>query len=436
MTWLTAKLGDLAEVITKGTTPRTLGKGYVNFGIPFLRAENLQGDEIVLDKSTLFIDEETDKILARSRIHPGDVLLSIAGTIGRAAIVTEDSPQMNCNQAVAIIRITRHINSKFLLYWFKTAQAQSHMYGAKVTLTISNLSLGQIKQLQVPLPSISEQRRIVEILDQADALRKMRAEADVKAERILPALFIKMFGDPSNWTSSTNTKPLDSLVNVQSGGTPSKQNVDYWNGNIPWVSPKDMKKDIILDSIDHISERAIQETNVKYIEPGAVLIVVRGMILAHTIPIALAGEKLTINQDMKALMPKCNDIDSTYLYAALKASSRKMLSQVGTAAHGTRKIETDELLKLPILIPSQEKLQQFSSALAEFRFILSGINKTKEQIEKLFDTLLQRAFSGELTAKWREAHMKELLAEMEEQTKALQVTGSVKYKELTLLEEQ
>ncbi|MEH2063151.1 MAG: restriction endonuclease subunit S [Nostoc sp.] len=284
----------------------------------------------------------------------------------------------------------------------------------------------------LPLPPPSEQLRIVEILDQADALRKMRADADAKADRILPALFIKMFGEPSTWTDM-NTETLGSLVNIQSGGTPSKKNPDYWDGDIPWVSPKDMKQDIIFDSIDHVSQKAIEETNIKYVEPGAILIVVRGMILAHTIPIALAATRLTINQDMKALYPNRNDIDSTYLHAALKASNRKILSQVGTAGHGTRKFDTDELLNLPILIPSQEQLKKFQIVVTECRASLAGISRTKEKLEKLFDVLLYRAFSGELTAKWREAHMKELLAEMEEQAKVLNLTENKDSQQLSLL---
>lgn len=96
-----------------------------------------------------------------------------------------------------------------------------------------------------------------------------------------------------------------------------------------------------------------------------------------------------------------------------------ILSQVGTGGHGTRKFDTDELLKLPILILSQEKLKKFQIAATDCRASLAGISKTKEKLEQLFDVLLYRAFSGELTAKWRQAHMRELLAEMEEQAKAL-----------------
>ncbi|MBA3921782.1 MAG: restriction endonuclease subunit S [Nostocaceae cyanobacterium] len=338
-----------------------------------------------------------------------------------------------CSTDFHILRPNKYVLSEYIYYFVRQ---ESFRNSAKQSM---RGDMGQqrvpedfIKNYHLPLPPPSEQRCIVEVLDQADALRKMRAEADAKAERVLPALFIKMFGEPLTWTL-TNTKPLGSLVNIQSGGTPSKKNPDYWDGDVPWVSPKDMKQDIICDSIDHISQKAIEETNIKYVEPGANLIVVRGMILAHTIPIALAAKRLTINQDIKALYPNCNEIDSTYLHAALKASIRKILSQVSTAGHGTRKIDIDELLKLPILIPSEEQLKFFQLAVIECRASLAGIKKTKEKLEQLFEILLHRAFSGELTAKWREAHMKELLAEMEEQAKTLNLRDNAGSQQLSLL---
>lgn len=150
MIWPTIELGEVCKTVTKGTTPRTMGKTYVPSGIPFLRAENLQGDAVVLDDKTLFIDNETDKVLARSRIFSGDVLISIAGTIGRAAIVPANLPQMNCNQTVAIVRIDTYLEPRFFLYWLKTQESQAQMAGARVIQIISNLSLGQIKKLKIP----------------------------------------------------------------------------------------------------------------------------------------------------------------------------------------------------------------------------------------------------------------------------------------------
>jgi type I restriction enzyme S subunit len=306
---------------------------------------------------------------------------------------------------VKVLVPKRPFNPKFLFFYFQPVQMTSRGYSRHFKF---------LKELYLPFFPASEQQRIVEILDQADALRKKRGEADAKAMGIMRALFTNIFGRPDEWTSSDNASPLASLVEIHSGGTPSKKNPDFWEGEVPWISPKDMKQDILYDSAEHISPFAAKQANLKYINPGTVLIVVRGMILVHTVPIALAGSRLTINQDIKALELKSTDIDSIYLYAALRVSDRMILSKVRTAAHGTRKIDTEELLQLPVLIPSRHDSDRFCRRITQYNGTISRTIKTRGMIERLFENLLDHAFSGDLTAKWREGHMKELLGEMRE----------------------
>ena len=99
------------------------------------------------------------------------------------------------------------------------------------------------------------------------------------------------------------TTELGSLGSVLGGATPSKANASYWTGDIPWVSPKDMKRPVIEDAEDHVSSVALEESSLKAIPPKSILMVVRGMILAHSFPVAVTARTVTINQDMKALVP-------------------------------------------------------------------------------------------------------------------------------------
>src|SRR5207302_4507206 len=128
--------------------------------------------------------------------------------------------------------------------------------------------------------------------------RGLRREAVEEAENIeslaTRAILMKL--------DNASAKPLRQLVILRGGGTPSKSIPSFWEGKIPWISPKDMKIREINDAIDHISEEAMQESSAKLIESGAVLIVVRGMILAHTVPSAVLQVPASINQDMKALV--------------------------------------------------------------------------------------------------------------------------------------
>ncbi len=201
------RLSNLCEVITKGTTPTTLGFKFSDKGIGFLRVQNIGNGKVNYEQHTLFIDELTHKALARSQILRGDVLVSIAGTVGRAGVVPDNAPPLNCNQAVAIVRTNESIFRPYLRHWLESPDAQTQMIGATVTGTISNLSLTQISNLQIPLPPLEEQRRIVEILDRAEELRSKRREAIAQLDTLTQAIFLEMFGDPA-----TNPKGWERIV--------------------------------------------------------------------------------------------------------------------------------------------------------------------------------------------------------------------------------
>ncbi|TBO31444.1 restriction endonuclease subunit S [Aquabacterium lacunae] len=190
------KLGELCSLITKGTTPTSVGFEFSDSGVKFLRVQNIFDGKVNYADDTLFISADVHKVLKRSQIAPGDVLISIAGTIGRTGIVPDDAPELNCNQAVAILRTTEKVDQSYLRHWLESVEAQRQMRGATVTGTIQNLSLSQIGDLQIPLPPLPEQRRIAAILDQADALRIKRREALAQLDSLAQSIFVEMFGDP------------------------------------------------------------------------------------------------------------------------------------------------------------------------------------------------------------------------------------------------
>src|ERR1700738_2250240 len=151
MNWPIVTLKGEASLITKGTTPTTLGKKFLTEGIPFLRAQNLVDGTVSVAADPIYISRETHDALNRSKIQPSDVLISIAGTIGRAAIVPDDAEEMNCNQAVAIVRPSKRINRRFFLHWLSGSDALAQVAKSTVTGVIANLTLGQIGNLEVPL---------------------------------------------------------------------------------------------------------------------------------------------------------------------------------------------------------------------------------------------------------------------------------------------
>lgn len=158
------------------------------------------------------------------------------------------------------------------------------------------------------------------------------------------------------------TVALGDVVDFYSGGTPSKANPDYWSGDVPWFSAKDIKQPRLTDSADHISRSVFDSTSIRKIPAGTVTMVVRGMILAHTVPIAILDVESAINQDLKALIPR-REIDPRFLAAMLRAQHDVILAQVSTAAHGTKKLDARVLESIRIPLPPLDEQRRIAAIL-------------------------------------------------------------------------
>ena len=121
--------------------------------------------------------------------------------------------------------------------------------------------------------------------------------------------------------------PLGEISTRMSGGTPSKANESFWQGDIPWVSPKDMKADVITDTADHISTEAVSNSATSLVQPGTILCVVRSGILKHSFPVAIAGREVAFNQDLVALTANEDRLLSSFLYWNLKGRSQEILAK-------------------------------------------------------------------------------------------------------------
>ncbi|MGL6159968.1 restriction endonuclease subunit S [Microbulbifer sp.] len=206
---------------------------------------------------------------------------------------------------------------------------------------------------------------------------------------------------PIGWVS----KALADVGVWVGGGTPSKGNPHFWNGHIPWVSPKDMKSPEIVDTKDHISDRAVENSSVRLLPEGSVLFVTRSGILAHSFPVATTRVSATVNQDIKAIVPS-PEVCPKYLAWALRARAREILNtctKFGTTVHS---IEVPLLKRLKISIPSRPEQERIVAKIeALFSELDKGIESLKaarQQLKAYRQAVLKHAFEGKLTEQWRQ----------------------------------
>ena len=167
--WVWIRLSEISKTITKGTTPRGGKVAYSSTGIGFLRAENVAGfDKLNLSLLKYVTEEEHKGFLSRSIIEANDILITIAGTLGRTALVKESDLPLNANQAVSLVRLvnTESISLLYIIYALNSPSVQKMLTIQKKVTAIPNLTLEIISDCMIPLPPLAEQHRIVEKLEQ------------------------------------------------------------------------------------------------------------------------------------------------------------------------------------------------------------------------------------------------------------------------------
>jgi len=169
--WNKVKLEDIATLITKGTTPTTNGFKFEEKGINFIKVESISENSEIDLKKVSFISKDCHNSLKRSQLESNDILFSIAGTeMGISALVTQDILPANTNQALAIIRLKNDVEPKYVLNYLRSAYIKNQIENIKVGVAQFNLSLKQISEIEIPLPSIKIQEQIVEKIEAESGL--------------------------------------------------------------------------------------------------------------------------------------------------------------------------------------------------------------------------------------------------------------------------
>lgn len=197
---------------------------------------------------------------------------------------------------------------------------------------------------------------------------------------------------PKSW----EVKRLDTVAKLFSGGTPSRKRPDWWKGTIPWASPKDMKRVLLADAQEHLSEEAIKAGS-RLVPAQTIFVVVRGMILAKDLPIALAEVPMAFNQDMKAVLPH-NEHSSQFLLYALIWRKDELARQIGTSAHGTRRLGSSAVESLQVPVPSRSEQKEIAALLSASETRIDALERELPLREELYGAMLEQLMTGRLSA--------------------------------------
>lgn len=183
------------------------------------------------------------------------------------------------------------------------------------------------------------------------------------------------------------------------GGTPSKANPAFWLGPLPWISPNDMKRDLLLSTEEQISEEGLAQSSTKLIPAGSVVVVVRSGILRRTLPVAVTGMQASLNQDLKALVPSSN-LSSQYLFYALRRYEREILVTCSKQGVTVESIEMPRFLSFAVPIPplaEQHRIvAEIEKQLTRLDATVSALRRVQANLKRYRASVLKAAVEGRL----------------------------------------
>lgn len=376
------KLADICSKIGSGATPRGGKEAYCEKGISLVRSQNVLDFSFSHD-GLAFINNEQAAKLSNVEVFDGDVLLNITGdSVARACIMDSAFLPARVNQHVAIVRGKKsHVLNRYLLYflqWQKGYLLQLASAGA----TRNALTKGMLEQLEIDLPSLDEQKRIVAILGALDDKIELNNKINENLEQQATALFNNFYDQAETEISFTD------VIQILGGGTPKTGESGYWGGKIPFFTPKDIGSPYTLNTEKTITEAGLARCNSRLYPINTVFVTARGTVGK----VGMAGVPMAMNQSCYALVGKGIHQLLVYCYT-LKVIDRLRHKASGAVfdAVTTKDFESEHIMRLP------ESIEKVFLCAAEpmYQAILNN-SIENQQLAGLRDALLPKLISGEI----------------------------------------
>ena len=263
---------------------------------------------------------------------------------------------MYCNQGFKNLICSDEICNEYLYWYLKSKKEYLNSLGRGATF--KEISKKIVENIEIKLPEIEQQRKIVNKLKEVDKIIQQRKCQSRLLDGMVQARFVELFGDAVYNDKKWETDTVKNLCKeIYGGGTPSKAHPEYYkDGDIPWVSAKDMKTDVLKDSQIKINQLGVDNSTARLVPVNSVIMVIRSGILKHTLPIAVNKVPITVNQDLKVFIPG-ERILTRFLAVQFKMQEKDILS--GVRAVTADNIEFNSLKQRRMIVPPIDLQQKY-----------------------------------------------------------------------------
>ena len=416
--WHEVSLEEIVDILGDGLhgTPK-----YDNNGeYYFINGNNLMG-KIVVDEKTKKVGEE-QYIKYKKELNDRTILVSINGTLGNVAVYNGE--KVILGKSACYFNVKKEYNKEFIKYVMLSNIFKNYINTHATGTTIKNIGLKQMRAFKFNIPTIEQQKRISDMLIALDEKIELNNEMNKTLEEMAQALFKRWFVDfefpneegkpykssggemveselgmiPKGWS----VKNIKEIGEVVAGGTPSTKNAEYYDGNIPWITPKDLSgynRKFISKGARSITELGLQKSSAKLMKKGTVLFSSRAPIGY----IAIADNDVTTNQGFKSIVCDENIINNNYVYHYL-CYNKDSIEKVASGST-FKEISGTTMKMLNILVPQLELLTKFKEVLEAYDGRLKLNYKENDSLSELRDSLLSKLMSGEIRVEDIEANL-------------------------------
>ena len=414
-----ARMADLCEITS---SKRIFAADYVSEGVPFYRGKEItEKYKGSLDVSTeLFITEEKFSEIERKFGAPrkGDLLLTSVGTLGSPYVVKPGERFYFKDGNLTWFRHFQELDSKFLYYWLVAPQGKAELQKCTIGSSQSAFTIVLLKGMEIELPPLPVQRRIAGILSTYDELiennqRRIRILEDMArslyrewfvhfrypGHESVPLVDSPLGQIPQGW----EVVPFTEIADVLSGGTPKTDIADYWNGEIPFFTPRDAPDSFYVQDADkHVTELGISKCASQLYAPDTVFITARGTVGKVSLP----SVPMAMNQSCYALRGKAG-ISQRFLFLMTLQQVDYLKTNTGGATFDT--IVVDTFRRMQVIKPSLELIAQFTSRIDA---VFEQVNTLERQTTNLRCTrdLLPRLLSGQIDVATTKTLIEEAIA--------------------------
>ncbi|HEF9469715.1 TPA: restriction endonuclease subunit S, partial [Campylobacter coli] len=406
--WEVKKLEEIANI--KGGKRLPKGENLLdnNTKFTYIRVADFQDNGTINLQNIKFINENTYNVLKNYKIYDDNLYISIAGTIGKSGIIPKElNGAILTENAVKLEYIQNNISNKFMYFFTLSNIFKTQIQTSTKIVAQPKLAITRLKQIQIPLPPLKEQERIVGILDESfakiDESIKILEQDLLNLDELMQSALQKAFNPlkdnakenyklPQGW----EWKNLGEIANTSSGGTPSRNKKEYWeNGNIKWLKSGELNDGYIDFIEENITEEAIKNSSAKIFQKGTLLIAMYG---ATAGKLGILNLDSTTNQAICAFLHKDKNIKflEKFLFYFLFFLRDKIIKDSFGGAQPN--INQTYIKNLQIPLPPIKEQEQIASHLDELSSHVKNLKQNYQaqikDLQELKNSLLDKAFKG------------------------------------------